>query len=277
VERLFERPCIDRILGGVNENCNTYGREFARVHGLATLMLMLDVPQRQKEKLMVGVVQRGIDYYGLMKCGQVWIPDGGINLGRKWVILFAGLMLGEQDFLESPPWSLWQEDTDTYYGTVWDGKPAALWQMTWHTGPNNGLPFEELPAEKRGKRESFAAGYQATNSASYPGQALAALLMKAKAVWNHDVYFDYVDRWMRNDANLLCYSRKEAQWAHVQPGGIGVPMGQSYDPFVNAMWRAYRRQASDQPGGKDNRKWVWTNADMNRGYGEFVANPQTAQ
>ena len=125
MERLLERPCIDRVLGGINENCNTYGREFARVHGLATLMLMLDVPQRQKEKVMLGVVQRGIDYYGLMKSGQVWIPDGGINLGRKWVILFAGLMLGEKSFHDLSPWSLWQEDTDTYYGAAWDGRPAA--------------------------------------------------------------------------------------------------------------------------------------------------------
>jgi hypothetical protein len=45
------------------------------------------------------------------------------------------------------------------------------------------------------------------------------------------------------------------------------------DPFVDAMWAAYRAQAPAQPGGRDNQKWVWTQGAK----GEFVDNPKTAQ
>lgn len=275
MERLLQRPWIDRIVGGINENCVTYGREMARTQGLASLMLMLDVPKEKKEKLLVEVVQLGIDYYGLMKSGQTWIPDGGINIGRKWTIIFAGLMLGEKDFYNFPPWSLWQEDTSTYYGKAWDGQLTALTQVTWHSGPVNGLPYEEKTIEQRGEREGFASGYGMQNSDSYPAQALSALLMKAKAIWNHDAYFDYVDRYMRNDSSIIYFSHT-TQWSHTPPpdAHLGAPVAASYDPFANAMWKAYRTKVPVQPGGKDSLKWVWGSIDMMKGYGEFVPNPK---
>jgi len=83
-------------------------------------MVMLDVPQKQKEQLVYRLIQLGIDYHGLMKAGRIWAPDGAISLGRKWTIMLAGLMLGEpgdSDFFLHPKYELWAEDTDTYYGT----------------------------------------------------------------------------------------------------------------------------------------------------------------
>ena len=281
MEQLVERPAIDRIIGNVNENATTYGREFSRVNGMATLMLNLNVPKEKKEKLLISMVQRGIDYYGLMKSGQNWVPDGCINLGRKGLLIFAGQMLGEKDFYNFPSWSLWQEDTDTYYGTAWNGEQTALWQCTWHSGPANGLPFEEMPLNKRGQREIFAWAYGISNSDSYIGTDLAALLMKAKAIWNHDAFFDYVDRYMRQDASLVYPTKGEVfnvdnPWVHVPDKDMGQPIGHAFDSFIEAMWKTYRNKVPDQPNGKDNKKWVWTSTDMVKGYGEFVPNPKPA-
>jgi hypothetical protein len=100
-------------------------------------------------------------------------------------------------------------------------------------------------------------GYRGTCSVGWPGTALAAQLMKAKALWDHDAFFDYCDRWMDHDVN---------------PTRRSIPIegnGRS-DPFVQAMWTAYRQRVPDQPGGKDNLKWVWKDEKT----GQFVLNPK---
>jgi hypothetical protein len=51
------------------------------------------------------------------------------------------------------------------------------------------------------------------------GQALAARIMGAMDLWNHPAYFDYVDRWQKEEAP--------------KPS----------NPFVTAMWNAYRDKA----------------------------------
>ena len=98
-------------------------------------------------------------------------------------------------------------------------------------------------------------------SGGWPGTALAAQLMKAKAAWNHDAFFDYNDRWM---AKSDTYAAGR--------GNIPRPKaeGRSFDPFVDAMWATYRNTAPLQPGARDKRKWVWV-GDTREGH--FVAQP----
>jgi MYXO-CTERM domain-containing protein len=55
-------------------------------------------------------------------------------------------------------------------------------------------------------------------SSVWVGQMLSALMLGAKSVWNHDAYFDYVDRWMTGDVS----------------GGDGS------NAFAEAMWALYR-------------------------------------
>ena len=90
-------------VSGPSENQPSYGREFSRVVSIASLMLMLDAPKERKQKLMIGLVQLGIDLYGMTQCGRQWQGDGGHWSGRKWPILFAGLMLGDHDMQHLPP------------------------------------------------------------------------------------------------------------------------------------------------------------------------------
>lgn len=107
-ERYFQRPWIDHLLSWSqqelvpNENQPNYGREYARLVSMASLMLCLDVPRERKEKLTIELIQRGIDLYGLAMNGGYWNEGGGHSSGRKWPILFASIMLGNQKLAELP-------------------------------------------------------------------------------------------------------------------------------------------------------------------------------
>ncbi|HEY3319230.1 MAG TPA: hypothetical protein VGP72_01995 [Planctomycetota bacterium] len=282
--RIFERPWLDHMdawtiqfmAPGLNQP--NYGREFARMTSYGALMLLLDVPQEKKQALMYGYVQLGIDLSGVAKCGRQWFGDGGHWQGRKWPILFASIMLDRPEIREFPlvsmsakvyggtgitptengpqPTTIFQEDLDTYFGNGGDGQ-TALWQAGCHTGPRE--PFEEKPKKDWDKTANWLFAYHAINAQSSAGNALAALLMKAKAIWNHDAFFEMEDYWM--GAKNTIYERPK--W---------IPEGapRTTDPFFDEMWSAYRKDVPRQRGGKDNLKWVW-NQDKRGGH--FVQNP----
>jgi hypothetical protein len=269
-ERYFQRPWLDHIDSwllqdtGPSENQVNYGREFLRTTATASLLLMLDVPQEQKQKLMIGLVQFGIDLEGLAKNGREWTADGGHWNGRKWPILFAGMMLGNKEMeTMSPGKPLFSEDQQTYYGKGWAGQPV-LYQMVFHTqviSPYEGKdPATWQPLDKKSE------GYRGVNSPAWAETALAVLLLKGKQLWDHDAFFDYADRWMAKDD---AYADKRG--ATPRPKAEGS----TFDPFDDAMWAAYRSTVPDQPGGADNMKWVWT--DPARRVGEFQPNPKGSQ
>jgi hypothetical protein len=107
-------------------------------------------------------------------------------------------------------------------------------------------------------------GYRQQNALSTGGTALAALLMKAKALWNHDAFFDYADRMQSQD--------EKTQFPKWLPHDKGSPLApRSFDIFVDQMWNKYRSTVPDQPGGKDNLKWVW---DADKRTGQLVSNPK---
>lgn len=149
VERKFQRPWISFLRGGPGGrnihptwNMAPYGREMSRDIGIGALMLQLDFTNEQKERLLISFVQMGIDYYGVSghpNGRDTWNPNGGHNQGRKFPILFAGLVLDDEgmlgigeksgDYIYSqkpgggfygpanlPPDYIWfQEDMQTFY------------------------------------------------------------------------------------------------------------------------------------------------------------------
>lgn len=242
VERWFERPWLDHIaswvfqLTGPQENQANYGREFCRSASIASLMLMLDVPQEQKKTLMIRFLQRGIDCYGLVKSGRRWSADGGHWNGRKWPLLFAGIILDNQQLRDAVDEGLFSEDQQTYYGTGFHGD-TVLYQMVFHTGPKP--PYEEKDPKTWDDGDKRSESYRHTCSVGWPGMALSALLLHAKTAWNHDAFFDYCDRWMADEKSG------------------GLPDNGKCDTFVQAMWDAHRAQAPQQPGGSVQRKWHW--------------------
>lgn len=251
-ERYFQRPWIDHLMSWSqqqlvpNENGPNYGREHARLISIASLMLSLDVPREQKEKLTFGLIQRGIDLYGLAMSGAYWNEGGGHSSGRKWPILFASIMLGEPSLSRLPGTAIFQEDTQTYYGKGWFGQTALYW-MVQHHGKRS--RYEEKPPSQWEKWDRTTESYRlCCNAVGWVGTALTARYMKAIKLWNHDAHFDYVDRWMREDDPY-----KKTRGAYPRPEMETT----TFDPFVTAMWKAHRKHAPEQDMAGDPRMWVW--------------------
>ena len=130
-ERQLERIWLDHQREWVNrmmhplENMPDYGREITNIVSDVGLLVLLDDPDRTRETLLLRFVQKGIDYYGVVQSDDnLWIGNGGHNSGRRWPILFAGLMLGHEGM--SHVKATFQEDQQTYYGPGYRGQKSPV-------------------------------------------------------------------------------------------------------------------------------------------------------
>ncbi|HSW02344.1 MAG TPA: putative Ig domain-containing protein [Sedimentisphaerales bacterium] len=263
VEALFAAPWIDHQPGWPQRmqhpklNMPDYGREIHRDIGIGGLMLHLDFTPEQKQTLMVRYVQLGVDFYGIVKAGGTWnwVGEGGHGGGRKWPILFAGMVLNDLDMKaigqksgnylysngygpgNSPPdYVHFGEDDQTFYVSEFD---VALtngpkWNPDTRSGPPSpylrsdiGMPEWGIEHSHNPHRsdKAFHAIYRNVAGPPFNGTALAALLTPgAKALWNHNAYFDYTDRYQ----------------AFTGPGGEYAGYWHTSSGFADSMWHAYR-------------------------------------
>lgn len=246
-ERLFERPWTDIVMdefGAPVDNMPVYGQEFTRAVAIATLLLALDRPPQEKETLLLRFVQVGIDLWGLLEAGRSgWPALGGHGNGRKWAILFAGLMLddaGMQRPNETFSNAIFSEDLQTMFDDCWTGAKVVY---AGHVGPD-GLPgkvgwgrYEHLPPSEW--QSSVGEDYRrCCTSKCWIGEALAIQLYGAEQQWNHDAFLVYADRWMAEDDSehiriieQAHRGRHDNDWAR---------QGMVWDPFVKSMWDMYR-------------------------------------
>jgi hypothetical protein len=100
---------------GINplDNPYLYGRDISAYVSEISLQLMLDYSNEEKKQALVNLMQYGIDLYGIYLDGGHWNEDGGIFCGRKWPILFTGIML-EVDEIKSIN-RKFHEDQQTFY------------------------------------------------------------------------------------------------------------------------------------------------------------------
>jgi len=237
VESSFIHPWIDfksNVWSGQyihpSDNMPAYGRDIASNTSIGAMMLHLNFTNAQKENLMIYYTQLGIDLYNIAIGGSGWPPDGGHGQGRKWPIMFAGLVLGDTDIqaifsktgdyaynttpisgsdLKSPlPADLlhFQEDADTFYVTSYDIARTA--SGSWN--PDTRSATEPFDAENEGMPEwgirhvtypyadnqHWDSMYRGANGIVWQGFVLAILIMNAKVLWNHDAFFDYEKRYM---------------------------------------------------------------------------------
>jgi hypothetical protein len=212
-----------------------YGREITNITSNVSLMLMLDDPEGKYEALLLKFVQLGIDYYGTtLSSNSLWGADGGHNSGRKMPILFAGMLLGH-DGMKNVEASF-AEDQQTYYGQGFRGQKA-LWRIT----GGEDRKHEHLPPEKwhgppfKGDNDGWKSeGYRSLNGPTWGGQALAARLLGAKKSWNHDAFFDYVDRWVAESSTGGLFKKASMKLEPYSP---------FFSKFIKAMWDAYRDKA----------------------------------
>jgi hypothetical protein len=250
-ERYFERPWIDHLNGGWEgnwllpvDNQPAYGREVARIVGTASLMLNTNATEDQKRRLLYGLVQYGIDLHGMVELGAVYNDGGGITSGRKWPVLFAGLMLDDPSFTPPPRSTVFHEDAQTYYGQGWYGQ-TALWQMVMHHGTRQ--PYQEKPPSSWDDWDRTSEDYRVCCTVrAWVAEGLAALLMGAKAEWNHNAFFENLEDWMRRTdlyaANRQGYPRPPEETT-------------TFDPFVDAFWALHRSAVPAQPDGTSDLMW----------------------
>ncbi|MBT3201211.1 MAG: hypothetical protein HN350_15025 [Phycisphaerales bacterium] len=223
-ERYLQRIWLDHMRQWVNrkmhplENMPDYGREITNIVSDVALLLCLEDPKKQRETLLLQFVQKGIDYYAATQSdNNLWIANGGHNSGRKYPILFAGLMLGDKEMLSVK--ATFQEDQQTYYGPRFGHKGK---QALWTIAPGNPNAHHEEADPKKwptygsgSNNGTKADAYRKLNGPTWVGQALAARLTKLDQHWSHPPFFDYVDRWIKEDG--------------------GPKKG-----FVREMWNQYR-------------------------------------
>jgi hypothetical protein len=204
----------------VNDGEPCYGREVSYFVSDASLYVMLDVADRNP--VAQNMMQIGIDNYGVLKAGGGWAGNGGHHSGRKWPIVFAAKMLNDTDMLnvgvDYAADGHFGEEDETYYGA--NGK--ALW------GVNTDATYFLNGCSGSGDKVARDPAHLVDGCADYRsccttpfwiGQMLSALMLNAKSVWNHNAYFDFVDRWMT--------------------GGLSDASG-AQNPFVTYMWNTYR-------------------------------------
>ena len=278
---LLRRPWIDSVFFNFDvpsEYMPSYGRENAYFMSFAGLLAVLDLPAQQKEPLIVFLTQYGIDLFGLVEQGHPgWQAFGGHGSGRKFPIVFAGLLMGEPLMAAAP--AQFGEDMQTIWAA--ETPPAGTWAGTWHTRPeavvyagHAGVDGEQIkpgwgPYEHRAPgawTNTLGELYRrCCTSVSWVGEALAARLIPGmQAAWNHPQFFAYADRWMTSPDDPRDLETMRAAtglvldtdflqgqvWKVLSGGGYSKPECR----FIDEMWALYRNRpvlsgAAMKPGG----------------------------
>lgn len=230
VLRHVERPWIDHLDSWVlqhscaTENMFCYGREIADIVAAVSQYVFLETPSQQP--LALRFIQLGIDNFGVVRAGGSWPADGGHMSGRKWPVLFAGILLNDPAMKK--PGTFGGEDGQTYIGA----NGNALWGKTCQYGYQYFLNSCSGSGSKdcrdpQGLRDGCDDYRICCTSHTWVGQALAARILRAEEGWDHDAFFAYVDRWVAEGGNR---------------GG----------KFIESMWTAYRNNLpalASCPGG----------------------------
>lgn len=195
------------------------------------------------------LIQYGIDLYDISLDNENgWEAIGGFGSGRKWPILFAGLMLDSSTMQNvatttNAPYAnneKFGEDGHTYYGQATgeypNGKP--LWGQDcasdgiydpWFVNHDCRDPDGLVEPQQM----TNGGGYQACcTSQTWIGAALAAHRMSATTTWSHPAFFDYLDRWV-DEPTMWAASTTEYHHDVYGYGGDG-------NGFMKAMWDTYR-------------------------------------
>jgi len=205
-------------------NMPNYGRDYSNLTSQASLLLISNISSANKDSLLIPFVQIGIDLKAVVDNGGTWQPNGGLNSGRKWPILFAGLMLDNTSMknigqVTSGPYGCaFHEDGQTFYVTA--DSPGG------YTVADVGLPewgqrhsYDPTGSHPDSKNWGDDSYRLCCNAFAWSGWVLAIHAMHAESLYNHDALFDYQDRYMKF----------ETDW-------------RSITPFAAQMWDTYRAQ-----------------------------------
>ena len=200
-----------------------YNRYVAATFGAAILSATVDLSNDTDRLTLVRqLVQIGIDYFGILKSGGKWPADGGHQHGYKLPILFAGLMLNDNEML-----NIGKEyaGTDTFAddSTLFVIEESHMYPNRTVCGANNGSPpcpkfhsdrqytidngvYVGLPewgvihsVHPYADDASADAAYRVINGGPLAMHALGALIFGLDEEWNNNLFFAYHDRFMSSD------------------------------------------------------------------------------
>lgn len=238
-----------------SNNMPDYGRDMAHITGTVALVLLLDYPRTIMETLLVRFLQIGLDWWGTVQAqggtANIYPADGGHGMGRKWPIIFAGLMFDDPEilkFADASQYFIFQEDQQTAYvdqnlidcsqeGTsgCWSPDTRNTDYMA-YTEDWIGLPEWGIRYSSDFSRNdaSWTAVYRSINTVT-AAHVLAATIMGVRELWNWDPVFDYYDRLYasRHGEPVVDPAGAHGLW---QVGVNGLP-ALAYD-----MWGQYRAQ-----------------------------------
>lgn len=263
VERYFERLWLDHFSGWngeylrPSENMQSYGADVSVAVSIAALMLHLNFTDEQKRTLLIRFIQLGIDSFANVKTAESGWPGGGADgYGRKFPILFAGLILNDTEMMNigtNPPHTLsrFGEDEQTFYVTQddVDRTNSAMWNPDVRWGAPEPYTTSDIGLAEWGiyhgynpytDNKAWTAAYRTIiTGGAWTGEVLALRIMGVQSLWNHPAFFDYMDRYMAvtatSDLNpdwRTSISGMNVIWA-TYPGGR--PAG-----FLGNMWDTYR-------------------------------------
>jgi hypothetical protein len=214
----FEKLWLDHFpswVGRFAHPCQAmpdYGRDLAAEVSSAALLLCSKGTKTEKRLLLVRFVQFGIDCEAIVRNGGSWPGNGGHGSGRKFPILFAGTVLGDAAMANvgfshpsgfhgpgAPNNSSWfGEDCQTF--VVEETSPGVYnWGFGGYTAAHVGWPeWGNSHSEFQGNDHAdwMADPYRRCCTANaWIGYCLAARIMGLVPAWNHQVFFDYEDRY----------------------------------------------------------------------------------
>jgi PKD repeat protein len=252
LERIVERPWLDfaHDIGGAylhpQYNIQPDGAWIARQVGEIALVLnSSNYTPAQKRKLLIRFVQVGIDNYSVHQGANVawdtWMADGQVGPGRKFPILFAGMMLNDSQMSNigdygvegvgyvKPGYIAFAEDEQTFYVSQENVDISNLpgWNPDF-CGDGGITPYSasEIGLPEWGYRHAFGtywdnydwnADYR-SNANYWAGFVLAAHMMNMKSLWKHNALFDYMDRYMAIVNNAQAPTWVGKMWAAYRAG-----------------------------------------------------------
>mgnify|MGYP000188546474 CR=1 FL=1 len=191
----------------------------------------------------INFIQVGIDYWGTIRAGhQGWHAHGGHGTGRKWPVVFAGILLDDpdmQNIYTVRPDVFLGEDQHTMYGNGWTGATALYaghYGREGHPNYPDWGPYEHLyPTQWPGTiGESYR---RCCTSIAWVGEATAIKIMQAQKIWGYPHFFDYVERWMTEDDTEHIQIINDAGKGDYSASYLR--QRQAWDTFVEQMWHTY--------------------------------------
>jgi hypothetical protein len=116
-------------------------------------------------------------------------------------------------------------------------------------------PELKSPAEVIGNKKDWdpwasSEGYRrCCTSVEWPGEALAAHLMRAEKLWNHDPFFAYVDRWMTEDNVKWAIELRKVMEAKEMKAQWYERATAPTDALQQELWDKYRKNLPPARGG----------------------------